>query len=110
MSHAAEPYTADAELTALLAAARETGERIRIKAGEKTYEVEVKSAIGWVNPYAGYTEEEIAEALQAAAGMFTEEEADRIIKMIYEARELGTQPIDRPRSSPVADASEGVFN
>lgn len=96
MSHATETYTADAELAALLASARESGERVRIKAGEETYEVEVKTAAHWVNPYAGYTADEIEAALQDAAGIFTEEEAERIIALIYEAREQGTRPIDHP--------------
>lgn len=95
MSHAAETYVADAELAALLASAHESGERVRVKAGKETYEIEVKSATEWVNPYAGYTDEEIATVLHERAGIFTEEEAERIIKMIYEARERGTRPIDR---------------
>jgi hypothetical protein len=95
MRHAPETYIADAELAVLLTSAHETGVRVRVKAGEKTYELEVKSASEWLNPYAGCTEEEIAASLHARAGIFTAEEAERIIELIYKAREQGTRPIDR---------------
>jgi hypothetical protein len=40
--------------------------------------------------------EAVREALRAAAGIFTPEEAEQLKRDIYRWREEGTRPIDRP--------------
>lgn len=46
--------------------------------------------------WAGYDPEAVIAGMDAAAGSITPEEAERMKKRIYEAREAGTRPITRP--------------
>jgi hypothetical protein len=43
-----------------------------------------------------YDPERVREALRAATGIFTPEEAEQLKRDIYRWREEGTRPIDRP--------------
>lgn len=46
--------------------------------------------------WAGYDPVKLRDALHEAAGMLTEEEGEELKQLIYEGREKGTRPIDRP--------------
>ena len=48
------------------------------------------------DPWANYDPDAFRAALRKVAGLYTPEEADRLIENIYRAREEGTRPIDRP--------------
>ncbi|MGH2531447.1 MAG: hypothetical protein ACRDJW_03980 [Thermomicrobiales bacterium] len=44
----------------------------------------------------GYDPEEVRAALQATVGSWSDLDTDRLIEEIYEARERGVRPFDRP--------------
>lgn len=48
------------------------------------------------NPADDYDPKAFREALRAAAGIFTPEEAEQLKRDIYRWREEGTRPINRP--------------
>lgn len=98
MSHTTGTYVADAELAALLASARESGERLRVKAGEETYELDVHVPPASQRSALTYDAARLRARLRTleAHPILTEEDAEDIKQLIYEARERGTRPIDRP--------------
>jgi len=96
MDHPTETYTADAELAALLVSARASGKPIRVSADGETYELQVKSLTRRSSPYAGYSAEQIREVLDRTSGIISDDEAERMKRLIYDAREQGTRPPDQP--------------
>lgn len=46
--------------------------------------------------WAGYDPEKAIAGMRAAAGFLSDEEAERLREYIYEGRELGSRPPDRP--------------
>lgn len=46
--------------------------------------------------WTGYDPDRLRKALHEAAGMITPEEGEELKRLIYEGREKGTRPIDRP--------------
>jgi hypothetical protein len=98
VSHATDTYIADSELAALLATARETGARVRVKAGDETYELDVHVSPERQDPFKTYDAARLRARLRSLETnpIFTEEEAENLKSLIYEARERGTRPLDRP--------------
>jgi len=76
MSDASRTYVADSELTALLKAAAQAGERVRIVAEGQTFEVEVKPSTESRDIWEGYDPEAAREALYASAGVLADSGID----------------------------------
>lgn len=52
------------------------------------------------DPWSDYDPEKVRDGLRKYAGIISPEDGERIKAMIYQGREEGTRPIDRPRSIP----------
>ena len=96
MSDPTGTYVADAELSALLASAHGSGQRLHIAADGNTYELEVKSLTSHRNQFSGYSAARIREVLKQSSGIITADEAERMKRLIYDAREQSTRPLNRP--------------
>lgn len=96
--------TAEPALAGEIARAEAEGKRIILVRDGMRYRVEpvtppeapVLPAQPRPDPWEGYDPEKVRESITKAAGSITVEEAERIKKYIYAAREAGTRPPDRP--------------
>lgn len=90
MSDTIRTYVADSELTALLKAAAQSGERVRVVAEGQTFEVEVKPSTKSRDIWEGYDPEVAREAWESIAGIFPDIDAEALIRQIKEDREQDT--------------------
>lgn len=79
-------YTADAELTALLKEAAEAGERLRVRTGDSTYELEVREPLD-NDIWADYDPEAAWKAWEQAFGILRGIDADALIDELRADRE-----------------------
>lgn len=89
MSDTIRTYVADSELAALLKAAAEAGQRLRVQANGQTYEVEVKPTRSR-DIWEGYDPEAARKAWKDLAGILPDIDADAWIRQIKEDREQDT--------------------
>ncbi len=96
--------TAEPELARQLAAAAAAGKRPILVLDGVRYRIDPVDAQELTSPpkqperdpWADYDPEKVRQAIEAAAGTITVEEAERMKEYIYAAREAGTRPPDRP--------------
>jgi hypothetical protein len=85
--------TPEIDITALLDAADE--EPVVLERNGKRYRLAPEGAEE-EDFWAGYDPEKARAALRATAGSWSDIDVDKLIAELYEARELGSRPWDRP--------------
>lgn len=73
-------------------ALRESPELILLTSGDEQFQVTRKPVDLWAN----YDPDLVLERLNAAKGKISDEEADRLLDLVYRGRRDGTRPPDRP--------------
>lgn len=71
----------------------ETGGPIIVLRGEKKFRV---TRVGEGDPWASYDPALVLQRLNEVAGKISDQEADRLLELVYRGRQEGTRPPDRP--------------
>ena len=95
---AANPIEIDPKLASLLKQAAESGEPLTVSIEDERYDITVHPTVSRdnVDLWKDYDPEKVRKAVAEAAGIFSEEEGEALIKQIREAREAGSRPASRP--------------
>jgi hypothetical protein len=92
------PYRIDPELARLLEQAAASGHPVTVTIDDHRYQLSISTAPNQEpsDPWKDYDPEQVRSAVANAAGIFTKEEAEELVRRVYEAREQGSRPISRP--------------
>jgi hypothetical protein len=92
------PYRIDPELARLLEQAANAGRLVTVTIDDHRYQLSISAAPDQeiTDLWKDYDPEKVRAAVANAAGIFTKEEAEELIRRVYEAREQGSRPNSQP--------------
>lgn len=92
-----KPHTIDPEFARLLKQAAAAGEPIAVTIDDQTYTLTVspEPATQTADLWRDYDPERIRSAIAEMAGIFTDEEAEKLIEQVHVSRAEGSRPANR---------------